>query len=213
MDHDADPRPLPPVAEVEQCMAMPAVAPHRWSAQDVRALPDDPGRRVECVDGELLVSPSPRLPHQSAVGALFRALDVYVRTHGIGTVVMAPSDLELDPFTLVQPDLFVLPLVNGRLPQSVEEAGTALLLVEVLSPTTARADRVVKRQRDQRYGVGYWIGDLDARLVERWRPAAAAPEVCTETLVWDAPSAPASCTLALAPLFAEVLGEAQPPRT
>jgi Uma2 family endonuclease len=193
-------------------MAMPAVAPHRWTAADVRALPDDPGRRMECVDGALLVSPSPRLPHQLAVGALFRALDAFVRAHGAGTVVMAPSDLELDPFTLVQPDLFVLPLVHGRVPRAVDESGPALLIVEVLSPSTAHADRVVKRQRYQRSGVEYWIVDLDARLVERWRPDASRPEICTEILTWEIALVPASLTLGLAPLFAEVLGEVPPAR-
>ena len=208
-----DPVPLPRNAERAHSMAMSLVMPDRWTAAAVRALPDDPARRFECVDGELLVSPSPRLPHQSAIGVLFRALDAHVRQHGIGTVVMAPSDLELDPFTLVQPDLFVLPLVDGRLPRSVDEAGPPVLLIEVLSASTARADRVTKRQRYQRFGVEYWIVDLDARLFERWRPDADRPDVCTDRLTWAVPTLAEACTLALDRYFAEVLGEIPPSRT
>jgi hypothetical protein len=57
-----------------QRLSMPAVVPHRWTAAEVRALPDEPGKRFECVDGELLVSPSPRLTHQSVVALLWRVI-------------------------------------------------------------------------------------------------------------------------------------------
>ncbi len=191
-------------------MIMLAVAPHRWSAVEVRALPEDPGRRVECVDGALFVTPSPRLPQQLAVALLLRTLDGFVRANELGTVVIAPADLELDPFTLVQPDLFVLPLVNGRLPATVEAAGRPLLLVEVLSPTTAHMDRVLKRARYQRAGVEYWIVDLDARLVERWSPDVARPDICTEELLWSVAGASSPLALPLRPFFAEVLGEVPP---
>ncbi len=188
-------------------MTMPAVSPRRWTADDVRALPDEPGKRFECVDGELLVSPSPRLPHQSMVGSIWRALEDYVRAERIGAGFVAPSDLELDRFTLVQPDVFVLPLVEGRRPRTEEELGFPLLFVEVLSPSTARYDRVVKRGRYQRYGVEYWIVDLDARLVERWTPGADRPEILTEAITWLPSGAGSPMTLELAPLFVEAVGE------
>jgi Uma2 family endonuclease len=188
-------------------MAMPIAAPHRWTADEVRALPDEPGKRFECVDGELLVSPSPRLPHQWAVGALFEALTAYCRAHGIGAVGMAPSDFELDRFTLVQPDVFIVPLVNGRRPVTVDELGHPLLFIEVLSPSTARADRVIKRGRYQRHGVPYWIVDLEARLVERWIPNAERPDIVTETLDWQPDGVSEPCRIELPALFAEALGE------
>jgi Uma2 family endonuclease len=188
-------------------MAMSAVSPHQWTADEVRALPDEPGKIFECVDGALLVSPSPRLPHQSMVGALLRALDVYVRAQGIGAVFMAPGDLELDAFTLVQPDVFILPLVDGRRPRTAEEIGVPLLFVEVLSPSTARFDRVVKRGRYQRYGVEYWIVDLDARLVERWMPTSERPEIITDAITWAPTGAAEPLVLELTPLFAEAVGD------
>lgn len=188
-------------------MAMSIAAPHRWTADEVRALPDEPGKRFECVDGELLASPSPRLSHQWTVGALFDALNAYCRVHGIGAVGVAPSDFELDRFTLVQPDVFIVPLVNGRRPVTVEELAHPLLFVEVLSPSTARADRVIKRASYQRHGVPYWIVDLEARLVERWRPDAEGPEIVTETLVWQPEGEFTPCVIELPALFAEVHGE------
>jgi Uma2 family endonuclease len=109
---------------------------------------------------------------------------------------------------LVQPDVYVLPLVQGRRPRTTAEVGTPLLLVEVLSPSTARFDRVVKRQRYQRLGVEYWIVDLEARVVERWLPGDARPEVLTDAVSWvTSPAADAPCVIELARLFVEVLGE------
>jgi Uma2 family endonuclease len=187
-------------------MAMPALPAHRWTADDVRALPDEPGKRFECVDGELLVSPSPRLPHQSAVGYLYEELAAHAREHGIGAVFMAPGDIELDRFTLVQPDVFVLPLVDGRRPRTAEEIGQPLLFIEVLSPSTARHDRVVKRGRYQRAAIEYWIVDLEARLLERWLPDTDRPYIHMESVTWSVSDAP-PLALALPPLFVDALGD------
>ena len=199
--------PLQPNAECEQHMFMPVVDTRRWTADEVRSRPEEPGMHFECVDGELLVSPSPSLSHQWAVAALFRALDAYCRAGEIGAVGMAPGDLQLDEATLVQPDLFVLPLVGGRRPVSPAHIGHPLLVVEVLSPSTARYDRVVKRARYQRYGVEYWIVDLDARLVERWTPDAQRPEIITGMLPWQPVEAATALRIDLDALFAEALGE------
>lgn len=155
-----------------------------WTAARVLELPDD-GNRYEVVDGELLVTPAPSLAHQAAIQALYERIKPYVHAHRIGRVLLSPADIELDPRTLVQPDLVVAPPVAGRLPRSWAEIGTLLLAVEVRSPATARADRQVKRRRYQRHGVPeYWVVDLDARLVERWRPSDDRPEILTDRLEW-----------------------------
>ena len=54
---------------------------------------------------------------------------------------------------------------GGREPLEWPDYGIPLLIVEVISPSTARNDRGRKRRRYQRSGVAqYWIVDLDARL-------------------------------------------------
>jgi hypothetical protein len=77
----------------------------------------------------------------------------------------------------------------------------------VLSPGTARFDRVVKRGRYQRYGVDDWIADLDARLVERWSPGSDRPEMVSGSIAWQPVGAPEPITIDLDGLFAEVPGE------
>ena len=162
-------------------MGMPETL-ERWTAARVRELPDD-GKRYEVVDGALLVTPPPRLLHQEAVFRLAQILDAYLQRVGGAHVFVSPADIELDPHTLVQPDVFVAPSVEERKPRSWAEI-SLLLAAEVVSPASARADRTTKRRRYQRGVPEYWVVDLDARLVERWRPADERPEVLTEQLSW-----------------------------
>jgi Uma2 family endonuclease len=172
-----------------------------WTAAQVLALPED-GQRYEVVDGKLLVSPAPSRVHQRAVGELYAGLRAYVRAHRIGELLLSPGDVELDPRTLVQPDLFVAPLDAEHPGRTWREIDRLLLAVEVLSPATAHADRHIKRRRYQRHGVPeYWIVDLDARLVERWRPEDERPEILTERLVWQPAGAAEALVLDLERLF------------
>jgi Uma2 family endonuclease len=177
-----------------------------WTAERVRSLPDD-GLRYEVVDGELLVTPAPRWAHQRAVFAMARHLDDYLAQHAIGEVTLSPADIELDPRTLVQPDLFVVPLVDGvRMQEWSDIDGRLLLAAEVLSPSTARADRHLKRRRYQRAGVPeYWIVDLDARLVERWTPIDARAELLADTLDWSPVGTEEPLVIELPAFFATVL--------
>ncbi|MGE0553874.1 MAG: Uma2 family endonuclease [Gemmatimonadales bacterium] len=179
----------------------------RWTRAEVLALPDD-GRRYELIDGELLVTASPAGPHQRAVLILFRQVDRYCREHGLGYTCLAPADLALGGEQVSQPDLFVVPLVGGHEPVEWPDFGIPLLVAEVVSPGTARFDRITKRRRYQRSGVElYWIVDLDARLVECWRPDEERPEIQTERVRWQPrPEVPA-LTVDLPELFREVWGQ------
>ncbi|HET7585637.1 MAG TPA: Uma2 family endonuclease [Gemmatimonadaceae bacterium] len=184
---------------------MPA-AIDRWTADMVRSLPDD-GNRYEVVDGALLVTPAPTWSHQDAVVELAVRLREYLRATGAGHVIIAPADVQFAPNTLVQPDLFVVPLRAGLKPHNWAEAGRLLLAVEILSPSTARADRHVKRRLYQREEVPeYWIVDVDARLIERWRAADERPEIVSERLRWQPDSGHAALEIDLATYFAEVVG-------
>jgi Uma2 family endonuclease len=187
---------------------MPELAARYWTAEDVRALPED-GKRYECIDGELLVTPAPRGLHQCALADLFAVLHSYVREHRVGDLMWSPADIEVVPGTLVQPDLYIPR--NRDYPKRIREWSDVvglLLAVEVLSPSTARYDRIVKRRFYQRAGVEeYWIVDLDARLIERWRPRDTGPEILTEHLQWTPTGAPVPFELDLKAYFAALLDD------
>lgn len=182
-------------------MGMPALSPPPyWTATMVRALPDD-GNRYECIDGELLVTPSPLNIHQAVVGELYRALFPYVREQGLGYVQVSPLDVELDDGMIVQPDVLAF-----RLTPSVSAGrihGPDLhLVVEVLSPGTARRDRGLKRRFYERIGVHeYWIVHPASRLLERWRPGAGAAEFEDGEIRWHPEGASAPLLIDLPALF------------
>jgi Uma2 family endonuclease len=173
----------------------------------VRALPED-GNRYEVVDGELLVTPSPTWDHQRIVLGLGTLLDHHIRSLGLGEAMISPSDVELDAHGLVQPDIFVQGLVDGHPSRGWNTGAPLFLVVEVLSPSTARADRTTKRRRFQSAGIPeYWIVDLDARTIERWRPRDRRPEVLSETITWCPSPDAKPLTLDLTTLFARIHGE------
>ena len=100
------------------------------------------------------------------------------------------------------------PLVNGRRPEQFSEVGRLLVAVEVLSPSTARADRVAKRTLFRDEGVAeYWIVDLDARTIERSTPAENRPEILAERLVWHPEGALGPLKLNLVEYFVSVFDE------
>jgi Uma2 family endonuclease len=127
-----------------------------FTVHDLEGMPDD-GRRYELIDGELLVSPAPGLPHQTIVGRLYRLLedacpeDLYV--------LFAPFAVQPDLSTEVQPDVLVArfaELTEKNLPTG------PVLAVEVLSRSGRLIDLNLKRATYQRMGTAsYWIIDPD----------------------------------------------------
>lgn len=194
-------------------MAMPNSVPEPtvWTVEMLRDLPDD-GKRYEIIDGELLVSPAPRLRHQQTLVELLMRLHPYLRATGAGYAYVAPADVDFSRTAVVEPDLFVVPLVNGRPPDAFHEVRRLLLAVEVLSPSTALYDRQVKRRLYQRERVPeYWIVDCDARLIERWRPDDERPEILDETIDWHPEGASEPLAIDLVALFAEIAGDTRSP--
>lgn len=159
-------------------------ASRQWTVEEVWALPAD-GNRYEVIDGELFVTPGPKRLHQDIALDLHFALKTYLQPSGFARVYAAPADILSGPRTLVQPDVFVIPLVGGKIPREWNVLRTLLLAVEVLSPSSARADRTVKRRLYLDNGIPeYWIVDGNARLIERWRAGDTRPEIVTEKLEW-----------------------------
>lgn len=188
-------------------MGMPDVAEY-WTPDAVRALPDD-GKRYECIDGALIVTPAPSGFHQRCVWRLGRIIDDYVRVEKFGELLPSPADITLEPGSLVQPDLFVYPTAGvNPVAKDWSVIRSLLLAVEVLSPSTARYDRGVKRRFYQRAPAGeYWIVDVDARAIERWRADDERPEVCIDEILWQPAGAGRALRIDLVRFFGEIHGE------
>ncbi len=181
-------------------MVMPAIT--HYTAEMVRALPDD-GNRYETVHGELLVSPAPGGRHQYVLMQLIDVLLGYLRRHRLQKQLLAaPADISFDADTLVQPDLFVADTTTFLRTFDWKDITALHLVIEILSPSSHRADRITKRRLYQEQQIPYyWIVDLEQRQVEVWTPDATAPIIERERLVWRHPAATSECVVDLAELF------------
>ena len=182
-------------------MAMPDTA-RRYTVDEVLAFPDD-GNRYELVDGELLVTPTPSPLHQLVLGRLYLELVSYLKEQPEHTVLFSPAEITWGDDQFVQPDLFSIPA--AEVSASWETVKTLLLAAEVLSPSSERGDRTVKRKLYQRQRVQtYWIVDPDAALVEVWHPEDARPGIVTDTLRWRVTPEAEEFVMELGPLFADL---------
>lgn len=130
---------------------------------DLDRMPDD-GHRYELVDGVLLVTPAPSVRHQRVVGSLYLLLRAACPGHL--EVFFAPLDVVLAADTVMQPDI----LVARRADLSARDLPIApVLAVEVLSPSTARVDRTLKKARLEAAGCGsYWVVDPAEPSLTAW---------------------------------------------
>ncbi len=122
--------------------------------------------RWELLDGELVMPPSPNTAHQTTVVNLLSLLNTFVRERGLGQVFVAPYDVVLSDFNVLQPDLLFVSAGRERIitPQNIR--GAPDLVVEVLSPSTASRDWRVKLDIYAQHGIQeYWLLDPEGERV------------------------------------------------
>ncbi len=179
---------------------MVMAAPVYYRADMVRALPDD-GNRYETVYGELLVTPAPKAWHQEVLGRVQLALGLYLKENRVGHLFASPADISWSDDTLVQPDLFVADFEQART-MDWAQMKKLLLVIEVMSPSTARYDRFTKRRLYQDVRIpAYWIVNGDEHFVEVWTPDSELPEIERERVVWSPGVSSSPLTIDLKELF------------
>ncbi|HEY5490024.1 MAG TPA: Uma2 family endonuclease [Gemmatimonadaceae bacterium] len=184
---------------------------HYWLPADLEQIPEEAGYKYECIDGVLLVTPTPRMVHAAALAALSYAIESLLPQQcKARRVITSRADLRVEPTAVVEPDLFVL-RAPATAKTRLDDPACAVLIAEVLSPSTAKRDRGIKRLFYQRVGVPeYWIVDIDARLIERWTPSDERPEILRERLAWSDPVTGAELVLDVERYFADVWGDGTP---
>ncbi len=122
---------------------------------------------MELVYGVVREPPAPTYGHQSIVTRLTSLLDRHVCRHRLGRVCVSPVDvvLDRDRDLVVQPDII---FVSNDRQEIIRDRvwGAPDLVVEVLSPGTARYDRTRKLRWYRRYRVREcWFIDPVAREI------------------------------------------------
>jgi Uma2 family endonuclease len=120
-----------------------AIRHPRKTVEDYMALPE--GVRAELVGGEILVSPAPTPLHQIVGDRIAAQLRAWGEARRAGTAITSPLDVHLPSEDIVQPDVVFVSYSRRAIVQDGIR-GVPDLVVEVLSPSDIRRDRVVKRQ-------------------------------------------------------------------
>ncbi|MCX9190928.1 Uma2 family endonuclease [Carbonactinospora thermoautotrophica] len=118
--------------------------PGPWTAEDVLAMPEDPTHaRYEVIDGGLIVTPAPGFPHQRASFRLHVLLAEAAQAAGADVEVIENVNVLL-PAGLTVPDVVVVDAEVARRAGAAVDASAVQAVVEIVSPSTQRMDRLVK---------------------------------------------------------------------
>jgi Uma2 family endonuclease len=161
--------PVDSLASMEvMTMTQPLVHPDSfrpWTVEELEQMLVDNGMRYELVDGTLVVSPMPAIPHLRITNELHLLL-----------ARQAPDDIKVGqnggvsidrPRTYLVPDIFVVRASAYDEDDEKElDPGDVLLAVEVLSPSSVSVDRLLKRHYYAKAAISsYWIVDRRARTL------------------------------------------------
>lgn len=154
----------------------------RMTAAEFAALPEGPPY-FELVDGELFFMPSPTRQHQKVVLKLGRRIGNFLDDHPVGEVYIAPSDVKLSKADVFEPDVYYVSRERAGILTDQGATGAPDLVVEVLSPPTARLDLGRKRSVYFREGVReVWFVWPDDCQVDVHLPENAGREEPARTL-------------------------------
>lgn len=138
--------------------------PPRTMLEVFKSLPE--GTRVQLIENNLIMSPSPKDLHQKYLLRLGVQMFRYAEENSLGEVRVAPYDVYLDRTNAYQPDLIFIANENLHKIQENGLHGAPDLVIEVLSPGTAKYDKGKKKTVYERCGVKeYWIVDPATKAV------------------------------------------------
>lgn len=145
-----------------------ALQKQKYNYADYLSWPED--ERIELIDGHPVMHATPSIAHQSVSGELFGQLRDFLKGKPC-RVLSAPVTVRLDAKddqsddTILEPDIIVVCDSSKLSKQSCD--GAPDLVVEILSPSTAKNDKLVKFKKYEKAGVReYWIVDPDLQYAE-----------------------------------------------
>ncbi len=138
---------------------MSNLPPSQINAEEYDALPEDVARRIEVVDGRIIMSPSPSRTHQRLTRHLANALE---RLCPDMLQVDTDVDLRLADVVLQirRPDIVVYRADLSD--EAILRPEHVMLVVEVVSPNSISTDRIHKPAEYSASGIGhYWLVEME----------------------------------------------------
>lgn len=148
-----------------------------WTEADYLALPED-NRRIELLDGGLLMSPSASVPHQRLSSRLWLTLE---RARPDGMEVLEAVNVRLGTGRILIPDLAIVR--HSGVDRVVLEAAEVAMAIEIVSPGSVAVDRAIKPRLYAEAGIPHYVrielagptAILGWLVGERYELAAAGP--------------------------------------
>jgi Uma2 family endonuclease len=129
-----------------------------FTVDELERMPED-GRRYELIDGMLIVSPAPNMPHQRVAFVLGMLLEAACPDDL--AVFGTPINVRFSLRSALEPDVCVVRVADAE-GGPVWLTGTPLLVAEVLSPDSVLRDLNLKKAAYERFGIpSYWVVDPD----------------------------------------------------
>ncbi len=155
------------IATIRDVLETLSAGKERVTYEDYLNLPDD-GNRYEIIEGVLYVANAPNSDHQWCVSELHRQISNFVMENGLGRVLPAPFEVHLSENTRpVQPDILCVTKERWPKERVAFFDGPPDLVVEVISPSSVRLDRVIKFAAYEEHGVReYWIVNPATQIIE-----------------------------------------------
>ena len=120
------------------------------------------------LNGRIVKKSSTKPEHQRVLKKRTKLMDNYGETNKFGEVIFAPIDVFLDEYNVPKPDLVYIGKKNFNI---IDEErgliGIPDLVLEILSPSSIRRDRIEKKELYEKFAVPeYWIVDPNNRTIE-----------------------------------------------
>ncbi len=121
---------------------------------------------IQLIDGQVVIGKTPFIKHQMILANVLFILVIHSRQAG-GEALMLPTEVYIDTYNVYEPDVFYMPPDSSCTRDELRIYGAPELVIEILSPSTARRDRTTKYSAYEQHGVQeYWIVDPAHETVE-----------------------------------------------
>ena len=143
---------------------MTVLNPPRTMFEVFKSLPE--GTLCQLINNNLVMSPAPTDPYQKILMDISAQLFFYVSKNQLGEVRVAPYDVYFNRKNVYQPDIVFVAKENINKIKEDGLHGAPDLVIEILSPRTAKYDLEDKKDVYERYGVKeYWAVDPVSKQV------------------------------------------------
>ena len=124
-------------------------------------------QKAHLINGEIFMETPASFVHEKLFWKLGFVLRGYVSAMGLGVVLGSRTLVKIDEYNAFEPDLLFISKDRLGIIKDYEILGAPDMVVEIISKSSRREDRVEKFLGYERIGVKeYWLIDPEKRVVE-----------------------------------------------